>query len=78
MQNLTVYQDANVGKDFDDLNSDGIQTHIDQYTYGYDADIIWTDKDTSTYGGYGEMAVTHANRKFNNIYMFIYNDSIFI
>ena len=40
--------------------------------------ILWTDKDTSTYGGYGEMAVTHANRKFNNIYMFIYNDSIFI
>lgn len=40
VQNLTVYQDAIIGKDFDGLNADGIQTHIDQYIYGYGAEIV--------------------------------------
>ena len=61
---IPVYQDAIIAKDFDGIDADGLPRHVDQYSYGYGADIIWTDKDTSTYGGYGEMAVTHNDQRF--------------
>ena len=61
---IPVYQDAIVEKDYDGLDADGKQIHIDTYSYGYGNDIIWHYNDTSTYGGYGETAVTHNDQRF--------------
>ena len=58
------YQDAIVPKDFDGVDANGLPRHVDQYAYGYGDDIVWTDNDTSTYGGYGETAVTHNDQRF--------------
>lgn len=62
---IPVYQDAIISKDYDGLDADGKQIHIDQYSYGYGNDIIWTDKDMSTYGGYGETVITHNDSRYN-------------
>lgn len=61
---IPVYQDAIIGWDYDGPDADGLPIHIDQYAYGYGNDIVWTDNDTSTYGGYGETAVTHNDQRF--------------
>ena len=61
---IPVYQDAIISKDYDGLDADGKQIHIDQYSYGYGNDIIWTDKDMSTYGGYGETGIEHNDQRF--------------
>ena len=56
---IPVYQDAIIDWDFDGIDADGIHRHIDNYSYGYGADIIWTDKYMGTYGGYGETGIEH-------------------
>ena len=61
---IPVYQDAIISWDYDGPDASGKQIHIDQYSYGYGDDIVWTDNDTSTYGGYGETAVTHNDQRF--------------
>ena len=61
---IPVYQDAIISWDYDGIDADGIHRHIDNYSYGYGADIIWTDKYMGTYGGYGETAVTHNDQRF--------------
>ena len=43
---IPVYQDAIVGAGYDGPDANGRHIHIDQYTFGYGDDIIWTDKDT--------------------------------
>lgn len=62
---IPVYQDAIVGAGYDGPDANGRHIHIDQYTFGYGDDIIWTDKDTSTYGGYGETVVKHNDQRFD-------------
>ena len=61
---IPVYQDAIISWNYDGPDASGKQIHIDQYSYGYGDDIVWTDNDTSTYGGYGEMAITHNDQRF--------------
>ena len=61
---IPVYQDAIVSWDFDGIDADGIHRHIDNYSYGYGADIIWTDKYMGTYGGYGETGIEHNDQRF--------------
>ena len=56
--------DAIIEKDFDGLDADGNQTHIDTYSYGYGNDIIWHYKDMSTYGGYGETGIEHNDQRY--------------
>lgn len=60
---IPVYQEAIVGWDYDGPDANGKHIHIDQYTYGYGDNIIWTDKDMSTYGGYGETGIEHNSQR---------------
>ena len=62
---IPVYQDAIVEKDYDGLDADGKQIHIDAYSYGYGNDIIWHYKTMDTYGGYGETVLTHNDQRHN-------------
>ena len=62
---IPVYQDAIIGWDFDGIDADGIHRHIDNYSYGYGADIIWTDKYMGTYGGYGETGIEHNDNMYS-------------
>ena len=50
--------------DYDGPDANGKQIHIDQYTFGYGNDLVWQDKLSTTYGGYGETEVTHNNERF--------------
>lgn len=61
---IPVYQDGIVSKDFNGPDANGRYLHIDSYTYGYGNDIIWEEKDTSTYGGYGEIGIEHNDQWF--------------
>ena len=61
---IPVYQDAIIGWDYDGIGADGIHRHIDNYSYGYGADIIWTDKYMGTYGGYGETGIEHNDNMY--------------
>lgn len=60
---IPVYKEAIVGWDYDGPDANGKHIHIDQYTYGYGDNIIWTDKDMSTYGGYGETGIEHNSQR---------------
>ena len=61
---ISVFETTIDQGDYDGPDANGKQTHIDSYTYGYGSDLIWSDKDMSTYGGYGEIAITHNSSRF--------------
>lgn len=61
---ISVFETTIDQGDYDGPDANGKQTHIDSYTYGYGTDLIWTDKDMSTYGGYGEIEINHNSSRF--------------
>lgn len=61
---ISVFETTIDQGDYDGPDANGKQIHIDSYTYGYGTDLIWTDKDMSTYGGYGEIEINHNNSRF--------------
>ena len=62
---IDVYKDTVYQGDYNTYDANGKCFHADCYAFGYGNDIVWSDNDTTTYGGYGEYSVTYNDDRFN-------------
>ena len=61
---IGVYENEIGFGDYNGPDASGNFIHIDYYTYGYGDDIVWDDKETSSYGDYGLNVIRHNDERY--------------